>query len=397
MPPIRERLSAPAARRVALAAQGFADPPPTGAPTRRHLRRVLGRVRLLQMDSVNVFERAHYLPAFSRLGPYDTALVDDLAYRRHELFEFWGHEASLLPVELHPLMRWRMERNREHKHWQRVAASPVVERVREELRERGPSGAGALREGEREAGAWWSWDATKIALEFLFAVGEVTTATRRSFERIYDLTERVLPAQVLDLPTPSKADALRDLVRLSAQALGVATVPDLGDYFRIQTTPATQPVRDLVESGELLPVTVEGWDRPGYLWHEAAIPRRVRASALLSPFDPIVWRRDRALRMYGFDYRIEIYTPAAKRIYGYYTLPFLYDEGIRARVDLKSDRKAGVLRVQAAWLEPGSDPADVGPALLTQLRRAAQWQGLADIEVAARGNLAATLADLTRG
>ncbi len=349
------------------------------------------------MDSVNVFERAHYLPAFSRLGPYDRAMVDDLAYRKRELFEYWGHEASLLPVALHPLIRWRMERNREHKHWQRIGASPVVERVRQELRDRGPSGAGALREGEREAGAWWSWDETKLALEYLFAVGEVTTATRRSFERIYDLTERVLPAAILDLQTPSREDALRDLVRLSAQALGVATLPDLGDYFRIQTTPATQPVRDLVESGELLPVTVEGWDRPGFLWHEAAIPRTVGATALLSPFDPIVWRRDRAQRIWGFDYRIEIYTPAVKRIYGYYTLPFLHDEGIRARVDLKSDRKAGVLRVQATWLEPGSDSAAVGQALLTQLRRAADWQGLAEIEVAPHGNLASTLADLTRG
>ena len=397
VPPIRERLSAAAARRVALAAQGFVDPAPPAAPTRRHLRRVLGRVQLLQMDSVNVFERAHYLPAFSRLGPYDTGLVDDLAYRRRELFEFWGHEASLLPVALHPLMRWRMARNREHKHWQRVAASPVVDRVREELRERGPSGAGALRDGERLAGAWWSWDATKMALEYLFAVGEVTTATRRSFERVYDLTERVLPAEVLDLPTPSREDALRDLVRLSARALGVATIPDLGDYFRIQTTPATQPVRELVESGELLAVAVEGWERPGFLWHEAAVPRRVGASALLSPFDPVVWRRERALRLYGFDYRIEIYTPAAKRVYGYYTLPFLHDEGIRARVDLKGDRKAGVLRVQSAWLEPGSDPADVGPALATELRRAADWQGLPDLVVEPRGNLATALADLTSG
>ncbi|MEO6204511.1 MAG: crosslink repair DNA glycosylase YcaQ family protein [Mycobacteriales bacterium] len=397
MPLVRERLSTAAARRVALAAQGFADPAPTGAPTRRHLRRVLGRTQLLQMDSVNVFERAHHLPAFSRLGPYDTALVDDLAYAKRELFEYWGHEASLLPIALHPLMRWRMDRHRTHRHWQGIASSPIVDRVREELRERGPSGSGALREGEREAGAWWSWDDTKVALEHLFAIGEVTTASRRSFERIYDLTERVLPAAILDLPTPSTDEALRDLVRLSAQALGVATVADLGDYFRIKSTLAAQPVRDLVESGELQPVTVEGWGRPGYLWHEAAIPRKVPASALLSPFDPIVWRRDRALRLYGFDYRIEIYTPAAKRVYGYYTLPFLHDEGVRARVDLKSDRKAGVLRVQSAWLEPGSDPADVGPALLAQLRRAADWQGLADLDIAPRGNLASTLADLTVG
>ncbi len=395
MPRPRERLSLAAARRIALAAQGFNDPLPTGKPNRGHLRRVLARVQLLQIDSVNVFERAHHLPAFSRLGPYDTALVDDLAFRRRELFEYWGHEASLLPVGLHPLLRWRMERARTRPHWGRLKDSPVVGRVRERLRAEGPSGAGALREGDRLPGQWWSWDDTKLALEYLFVTGEVTTHSRRSFERIYDLTERVLPDEVLALPTPTREDAFRDLVRLSAKAHGVGTVHDLGDYFRISTTGAVDPVRELVETGELLPVQVEGWARPAYLWHEAATPRRVRRSALLSPFDPVVWRRDRALALFGFDYRIEIYTPAAKRRYGYYTLPFLHDESVRGRVDLKSDRRAGVLRVKASWVEPGSDPVGVAQALAVQLRAAADWQGLADVVVEPRGDLATTLAQLT--
>lgn len=397
MPPTTERLSRAAAQRIALAAQGFSDPLPSGIPHRGHLRRVLGRTQLLQMDSVNVFERAHYLPAYSRLGPYDKGLVDDLAYRRRELFEYWGHEASLLPVAVHPLLRWRMEQARVAAHWEQVRASPVVERVREELRDGGPSGAGALREGARRPGQWWSWDATKLALEYLFVSGEVTTHSRRSFERIYDLTERVLPAEVLATPTPRRPDALRDLVRLSAKGLGVATVADLGDYFRIKSTLATEPVRELVDSGELLPVQVEGSTRPAYLWHQAANPRRVRRSALLSPFDPIVWRRDRTLRLFGFDYRIEIYTPEAKRRYGYYTLPLLHDESVCARVDLKSDRKAGVLRVKASWLEPGSDLGEVTAALLAQLRAAADWQGLDDVVVEPRGDLAAALAAAHRG
>jgi len=391
-----ERISLPTARRIALAAQGFTDPMPGGAVDRRHVRRVLGRTNLLQIDSVNVFQRAHYLPVFSRLGGYDIGLVDRLAYRDRELFEYWGHEASLLPVALQPLLRWRMERARHRPHWGRLRHSPVVDRVRDQLRDGGPSGAGALREGERQAGQWWSWDDTKLALEYLFVTGEVTTHSRRSFERIYDLTERVLPAEVLAAPTPSREDAFRDLVRLAAKALGVASVPDLGDYFRIQTTGAAQPVRDLVASGELVPVQVQGWDRPAYLWHEAVTPRRVRRSALLSPFDPVVWRRERALQLYGFDYRIEIYTPEHKRVFGYYTLPFLHDESVRARVDLKSDRKAGVLRVKAAWVEAGSDPSDVAAALVPALREAADWQGLDDVVIEPRGDLATVLAVAAR-
>jgi len=397
-PVIRESLSLPTARRIALAAQGFNDPMPSGAVDRRHLRRVLGRTNLLQIDSVNVFARAHYLPVFSRVGSYDTHLLDDMAYRQRELFEYWGHEASLLPVALHPLLRWRMQRAlRLEEGWggplRAMRDRPeFVAEVLRMVREQGPVGAGQLRTGERNKGAWWSWDETKIALEFLFWSGQVTTAGRRSFERLYDLPERVLPAAVLEAPTPSQPEAMRQLVRLAARSHGVATERDLRDYFRLGVQDARTAVAELVNAGELLPVAVQGWTQPAYLWPGAAVPRRVPRSALLSPFDPLVWERARTERLFGFTYRIEIYVPLAKRVYGYYLLPFLHGEAICARVDLKADRKLGVLRVLACWLEPGQDAATVATALAVELRRAADWQGLGDIVLEPRGNLAATLA-----
>ena len=397
MPRSRERLSLPVARRIALAAQGFADPAPVGTVDRRHLRRVLRRTNLLQIDSVNVFQRAHYLPAFSRLGSYDTGLLDQLAYRDRELFEYWGHEASLLPVRLQPLLRWRMERARNlEEGWggplRAMRERPeFVAQVLRLVEERGPVGAGALREGERNRGAWWSWDDTKIALEFLFWSGQVTTAGRRSFERLYDLPERVLPAAVLAAPTPAPAEAMRELIRLSARAHGVATERDLRDYFRLGVTDARTAVRELVDAGELLPVQVDGWTATAYLSPDAAVPRRISRSALLSPFDPLVWERARTERLFDFSYRIEIYVPAPKRVHGYYVLPFLHEEALKARVDLKADRKAGVLRVLAAWLEPGGSPDEVARALATELRRAATWQGLSDVTVAPQGTLAPAL------
>jgi len=391
------RLRAAAARRVALAAQGFADPPPTGPVTRRHLRRVLGRTRLLQMDSVNVFERAHFLPPYSRLGPYDRDLLPDLAYRRRELFEYWGHEASLLPVALHPLLRWRMARAEALEEGWGGPLRVMRERpefVAEVLRRveaEGPVGAGDLREGPRRAGSWWSWDDAKVALEYLFWAGRVTTSSRPAFERRYDLVERVLPADVLALPTPSREDAQRALVLQAAAAHGVATERDLRDYFRLRVDEAAAAVRSLVEEGALLRVEVEGWRQPAYLHPDAKAPRRVRASALLSPFDPLVWERSRTSRLFGFDYRIEIYVPAPKRVHGYYVLPFLHDEALCARVDLKADRAGSRLRVAAAWAEAGADRPAVAEALAAELRRAADWQGLADVVVAPRGDLAAEL------
>ncbi len=392
-----ESLSPAAARRVALAAQGFADPAPTGPVTRRHLRRVLGRTHLLQLDSVNVFARAHHVPAFSRLGPYDTDLVGDLAYRRRELFEYWGHEASLLPVALHPLLRWRMARAEAlEEGWGgplRVMRDrpEYVAEVLARVRDEGPLGAGELRTGPRRSGAWWSWDSAKLALEYLFWSGRVTTAARRSFERVYDLTERVLPAAVLALPTPPREQAQRSLVLLAAQAHGVATERDLRDYFRLRVDEAAGAVRELVGSGALLRVDVPGWRQPAYLHPQARVPRRVRASALLSPFDPLVWERSRTRRLFGFDYRLEIYVPQARRVHGYYVLPFLHDEQLAARVDLKGDRAAGVLRVRAAWAEPDVDVGQVAAALAGALRSAAAWRDLPDVAVEPRGDLAGPL------
>jgi uncharacterized protein YcaQ len=392
-----ERLSLRTARRIALAAQGFADPRPTGAVDRRHLKRVVARTGLLQMDSVNVFERAHHLPLFSRLGPYERELLPRAAYVHRDLFEYWGHEASLLPVATHPLLRWRMERAAVGEEgWGRTVRvlkehPGFVEHLLQRIRDEGPSTAGELHVGERPGGPWWDWSLTKVALEHLFWAGRVTTGARRGFERVYDLPERVLPAHVLAAPTPTREEAQRELVRMAARAHGVATERDLRDYFRLGLADARAAVVSLADAGELQQVEVEGWGRPAYLWPGSRVPRRVTASALLSPFDPLVWERSRTSRLFGFDYRIEIYVPAPKRVHGYYVLPFLHDEALRARVDLKSDRKAGVLRVLASWLEPGSDADGTAAALAVELCAAARWQALSAVVVEPRGDLAPAL------
>jgi uncharacterized protein YcaQ len=386
------------ARRIALAAQGFSDPRPTGGVDARHLRRVLSRTSLLQIDSVNVFARAHLLPAFSRLGSWPTPLLDDLTFRRRELFEYWGHEASCLPMSLHPLLRWRMARAEAlEEGW----GGPLrVFRERPEfvgsllsrLEDEGPCGAGALRDAPRGKGTWWGWDDVKRGLEYLFWSGRVTTSRRTNgFERLYDVTERVIPAAVLALPTPSREDAQRELVRIAARAHGVATERDLRDYFRLRVDEGKAAVASLVEEGALQPVRVEGWRDVAYLSPGTAVPRWVRRSALLSPFDPLVWERSRTSRLFGVDYRIEIYVPAAKRVYGYYCLLFLHDGTIRARVDLKSDRKEGLLRVLASWLEPGSVPGSTAQALAAELHRAGAWQGLGGVVVEDRGDLSREL------
>jgi uncharacterized protein YcaQ len=393
-----EHLSLRQARRVALAAQGFADPLPTGKVTARHLHRVLGRTQVLQIDSVNVFARAHHMPAYSRLGAWPTELLDDVAFRRGELFEYWAHMASYVPVALQPLLRWRMARVEAFEEgWGGLLrltkerpdfVAEVLKRVEAE----GPVSAGQLREETRRLGPWWGWDDMKMALEYLFWSGKVAIARRTTgFERLYDLPERVLPAAVLDVPTPSPEDAQRELVRLSARSLGVATERDLRDYFRLTPGDGRAAVASLVESGALVPVTVEGWRQEAYLDPAAAVPRWVRRTALLSPFDPLVWDRARTLRLFGVDYRIEIYTPAAKRVYGYYCLLLLQDEAITARVDLKAERKDGVLRVAAAWVEPEAVPGRTAEALALELRRAASWQGLGEVVVDDRGDLAREL------
>jgi uncharacterized protein YcaQ len=390
-----ERLTTQQARRIALAAQGFNDAVPSTV-TARHLRRVLSRTQLLQIDSVNVFARAHVMPVYARLGAWDPALLDTLAYRRRELFEFWGHEASYLPVALHPLLRWRMARNESRiARWGFQADDAFLDELLKRVEDVGPTGAGALRDAPRTRNgsprkqAMWDWDHVKVGLEFLFSIGRLTTQRRTpGFERIYDLTERVLPADVLALPTPTPLEAHRELLRLSAKAHGVASARALKDYFRLRGAVADQALRDLVDDGALTPVVVAG--EKAYLDPSAARPRWVRRHALLSPFDPLVWERTRTERLWGIDYRIEIYTPAAQRKYGYYCLLFLEDEAIRARVDLKSDRRDGALRVMAAWREPETRPSTAS-ALREELQRAAAWQGLDRVVVEPRGDLAGEL------
>lgn len=394
-----DTLSARSARRIALAAQGFADPPPRGRIDARHIRAVLRRIALLQIDSVNVLIRSHYLPVFARLGPYPRELLDRLCWGgdRRELFEYWAHEASLVPLELHAALRWRMERAHTEA-WggmRRIAMERpgFVEEVRDLVAARGPLGAGSVEaeRPQRKPGLMWNWHDGKLALEWLFYAGEVTTASRPNFERRYDLTERALPPWALERPTLEPDEAQRELLRVSARACGVATERDLRDYFRLDARDARARIGDLVDAGELEPVSVEGWRRPAYLWPGARTPRAVRARALLSPFDSLIWERDRTERLFGFRYRIEIYTPSHKRVHGYYVLPFLLGERLVARVDLKSDRQAGVLRVQAAHAEDGVAAGDVVPDLAAELESMAGWLGMSGVAVAGRGDLARPL------
>ncbi|WP_305782800.1 winged helix-turn-helix domain-containing protein [Symbioplanes lichenis] len=396
---VPENLSVAQARRIVLAAQGFTDPAPGGATDLRHLRRVLRRLHLIQMDSVNVLQRAHFMPLYSRLGPYPAGLLDRAAYRHpRELFEFWGHEASLIRVDLQPLFRWRMARARDYA-WGgmvRIAREQpeLIERVLGEVRDRGPITAAEIEHDvPRSKDNWgWNWSAVKQALEWLFFTGEISASERTtSFARRYDLTSRVLPAAIMNAPTPSPQDSFRALVELSARALGVAAEAELRDYFRLPVDGFKQAVRELVEDKVLLPVTVRGWKPPVYLHHEARLPRRVNASALISPFDPLVWERGRTERLFGMNYRIEIYVPAAQRLYGYYVLPFLQGDALTARLDLKADRKAGVLRIPAAWLEPEGDEDGTAGALAVELQRLAGWLGLDAIEAPERGDLAPAL------
>jgi uncharacterized protein YcaQ len=399
----RAAVSLREARRIALAAQGFADRRPAGVPDVRALRRVLARIGLLQIDSVNVLVRSHYLPLFSRLGAYPASILERAAYRRpRALFEYWAHEASLLPVAVQPLLRWRMARA-EQEAWGNMRRLQeerpgFVASVLELVAERGPVGAGEL-EGERprKAGPWWDWHDTKAALEWLFYTGRVSTAERRNFERLYDLTERVIPAEILAVPTPEPDEAHRELVRLAGRALGVGTEKDLRDYFRLSPAQAKPAIAALVEEGALVPVAVEGWRQQAYLDPQARVPRRVVAAALLSPFDSLVWERSRTERLWGFRYRLEIYTPAPKRVHGYYVLPFLLGEELVARVDLKADRKAGVLQVQAAHLEDGRPAGDVAVALAANLAELAGWLGLDGVAPPAVGDLAPHLASALRG
>ncbi|QNE47598.1 winged helix-turn-helix domain-containing protein [Glaciihabitans sp. INWT7] len=387
-------ISAAQARRIALAAQGFGRPRPAD-PGIRQLNSTIDRLGLLQLDSVNVFERSHYLPMFARIGAYDKADLDRLTFGRKSRFvEYWAHEAAIIPVETWPLYRWRMEANRARYStpgsW--VAENgPMLDWLRAELVSRGAVAASEIEHdtGKGEGG-WWGWSEVKTGLEWLFRFGEAVSAGRSRFERRYALASEALPTAVFEREVP-QAEAIRELLRLSARAHGIGTLSDLADYYRIKNEPARAAVNDLVDAGELVLVTVRGWNRPAFLHREARIPRRIDATALLSPFDPVVWERARAERMFGFHYRIEIYTPAHKRVFGYYTLPLLIDDRLAGRVDLKNDRQNRVLRVQSAWTEPDAPPATAA-RLAILLRETASWQGLERIEVVARGDLSPALA-----
>ena len=401
-------MSAAQARRTALAAQGFADPRPTGQPGRRHLAKVLSRVQLFQLDSVNVAVRAHYMPMFSRLGPYPMDLVDEAAWtdtarKPRLLVEYWAHVASLIPVDDWPLLRWRMRRydDPEVYDWGSVAQNKaLIADVLATVKDLGPIGAGPLErelglDGERARGGWWNRSDVKRVCEYLFATGELTTATRRGFERLYDLTERVIPTEVLARQVADD-EAARQLTERAARAFGVATEPDLRDYYRLRPERSRTAVAELVEAGVLEPVAVSGWDAPAYRHVAARTPRRITGRALLCPFDPLVWNRDRALRLFDFFYRIEIYVPEHKRLHGYYVFPFLLDGDLVARVDLKADRAAGLLRVHGAYAESTVDVGAVLPELAGELGTMAQWLGLSGVAVGQRGDLAAGLSALCR-
>ncbi|OHV61058.1 cytoplasmic protein [Mesorhizobium sp. LCM 4577] len=396
---MKEKISLAMARRIALGAQGFNDPRPNSVPDRRHLARVLSRTGLLQIDSVSAVVRAHYMPLYSRLGPYPLALLDNAAVtRKRAVFEYWAHEASFLPVETYPLMRWRMQRAEQGDEmylglakWGRERKD-MIDEIYREVADRGPIAASDI-EGHKGNGGWWGWSEAKHAFEWLFWAGRITTAYRRGFERYYDLPERVLPQAVLDLPVPSVEDAHRELLRISARAHGIATYGDLRDYFRLAPGDTKDRIEELVEAGDLLPVKVEGWDKPAYLHKDARIPRRIEARALLAPFDPVVFERTRTEKLFNFRYRIEIYTPAEKRQYGYYVLPFLLGDRIVARVDLRADRPASVLRVHAAYAEAGA-PAETAAQLFDELKQMQAWLGLQAIEVTPAGDLGPALIDM---
>lgn len=378
------------ARRLALAAQGFSGRQPPAMIKASHVTQLIQRLGLLQIDSVNALVRSHYLPVFSRLGGYPKQLLEQAAWsqgRQRRLFEYWGHEASLLPIELYPLMRWRMRRAALGQGiYQQLATfgreqQPVIARVLQAVREQGALGAGSLSTRQERAGPWWDWSAEKLALEWLFAAGELTVAGRRGFERLYDLPERVLPDAVLNHPDVSEDQAQRSLLLHAAAALSIGTEKDLRDYFRQDPLPSRKALAELVEAGSLQVVRVEGWRQPAFCMPGRNPPRKVQASALLSPFDSLIWERARTERLFDFRYRLEIYTPQAKRVYGYYVLPFLHHERIAARVDLRAERALGRLAVHAVHEELTGLDEEGMRALAHHLRQLADWLGLEQVQV----------------
>ena len=390
----RLKISGDEARRIALAAQGFTRRRPTGRVDRRHLRTVLDDIGLLQIDSVNVLVRSQELPLFARLGPHPRTLIPD-ATERGDLFEYWVHEASHVPTSTYHLHRWRMGRDHQWQGVRRLTQRRpgFIEQVVEFVREQGPIVSSDLRERRGPKGSWWDWDDGKLALEHLFHAGVVSATRRRNdFARVYDLTERVIPAEVLARPVPAEPDARKELLVLAARSLGVGTFGDLTDYHRQKSAVCKPLVRELVEEGRLVPVEVDGWSQAAYMHPAAKMPRRVTARALLSPFDSVIWNRARTERLFGFHYRIEIYVPEPKRQYGYYVLPFLLGDELVGRVDLKADRARGSLIVRSAWGEVGVPDDEVVAELAEELEEMASWLALERIEVSPRGDLSRALA-----
>jgi uncharacterized protein YcaQ len=396
-------LSSSEARRLALTSLGFGGKKPARAGAAQ-VRATAARLSAIQIDSVNVLARAHYLPTFSRYGPYPMPALDALVYGTRELFEYWGHAACFLPIELYPLMRWRMDNQLDA--WAGLSRKQKAynEAVYREVAERGPITAGEISIAGKSTGPWWGWSEGKFAVELLFRQGRVAVSGRRSFERIYDIPERVFPKAALRAKTVAAADAKKDLLVRAARAMGVGTAKDIAQYFHIDAwwdrlsvngrrAPATPDVLfdELVEERRLEPIHIHGWKQPAYLFPGVRIPKSVDARAIVSPFDPLMWERKWTKAVFDFDYQIEIYVPGHKRIHGYYVLPFLMGDRFAARVDLKADRKTATLIVHAAYVEPGLEPRRVASALAGELRSLATWLSLESFAVGAKGNLARPL------
>jgi len=394
---LSQELSIEQARRIALAAQGFAEARPRGRVDRRHLRKTMNRLQLLQLDSVPVVIRTQYMPLFSRLGPYRAELLDEIAYDSDEWFEAWSHEASLLPIEMEPWLRWSKRLARDGEIWghlhERAQKDPgYIDAVLGEVKARGPLAAGELSDSRPRSGNWWgSRSGGAVALDWLYRIGELGVRRDRRFMKKFDLLERIVPEEIRSRPTPGFEDALDELLLRSARAHGVATADCLVDYFRLPVRPAKARLQALVEDGRLDVGRVEGWHDLVYRDPEARVPRKIRGSALLSPFDPLVWNRKRIDRLFDFEYKIEIYTPAEKRKHGYYVMPFLMGDRLVARFDLKTDREKGVLRVVAAHIEEDAPVGDVAPAAAIELGALARLVGVDAVQVGRKGNLASAL------
>ena len=387
-----EQLTLEQARLLALAGQGL-----TKATKPNSVLETIDILGVLQIDSVNVFERAHYMPLYSRLGAYDKTELDNLhGGKNPTLLEYWAHEASFIRTEHYPLFGYRMEHNQRGSRvrYEKWAAEnrQFLDWIKNEIRTRGPLAGGDFEHERAERkGSWWGWSDVKRALEFMFMYGEVVSGGRQGFNRLYALPEQVLPAKVRN-KTVDPIDSRKRLLLKAAKAHGVGTASDLADYFRMNGPLAKKLLHELVEDKKLEVAEVEGWKEKAFMLPETKVPKeKANRTTLLSPFDPLVWFRPRAERLWDFHYRIEIYTPEPKRVFGYYSLPILWNGQIAGRIDLKNDRQSKTLLVQSAWHEPNIDPTALAQDLAKHLAQTAKWQGCQDIQLKKKGNLSAAL------